>query len=173
MLDLDNKTFPHTGSPRVDASDIGVSQLLIHARHVCGNSLLCDTIEVMAKQRYELREQLFDARRQLTALTRQLAEEPKYPTKPEKIGDHIADAHKLWATTPSVLLVSIDELEISVRPFNCLYNNGIRTLGDLVKMTPSELMRLDNFGRKSLKDVVSALAHYGLKLDGEMPGRRW
>lgn len=59
---------------------------------------------------------------------------------------------------------SIDELELSVRSYNCLKNANIRTLGDLVVRTESEMLKTKNFGRKSLNEIKEVLAGLGLTL---------
>jgi len=69
------------------------------------------------------------------------------------------------------LLKSIDELELSVRAYNCLKNANIKTITDLVQKTEHEMMRTKNFGRKSLneiRDVITAMGlHFGMKIDLE------
>jgi DNA-directed RNA polymerase subunit alpha len=57
---------------------------------------------------------------------------------------------------------SVDELELSVRAFNCLRNAGIRTIRDLVQRSESEMLKMKNFGRKSLNEVKEVLASMGL-----------
>ncbi len=59
---------------------------------------------------------------------------------------------------------AIDELELSVRAANCLSNANIKTVGDLVQRTESELLRSKNFGRKSLKEIKEVLAEMSLCL---------
>lgn len=59
---------------------------------------------------------------------------------------------------------SVDELELSVRAFNCLKNAGILTIRDLVQRTESEMLKMKNFGRKSLNEVKDVLASMGLSL---------
>lgn len=56
----------------------------------------------------------------------------------------------------------VDELELSVRAFNCLKNAGIVTIRDLVQRTESEMLKMKNFGRKSLNEVKEVLASMGL-----------
>lgn len=59
---------------------------------------------------------------------------------------------------------SIEELELSVRSFNCLKRAGINTIGELVNRTPDDMMRVRNLGRKSLEEVIVKLANLGLDL---------
>jgi DNA-directed RNA polymerase subunit alpha len=62
------------------------------------------------------------------------------------------------------LLKPIDELELSVRSFNCLQTAGIKYVGDLVQKTEAELLKTKNFGRKSLKEIKDILERLGLDL---------
>lgn len=59
------------------------------------------------------------------------------------------------------------ELELSIRAYNCLKNEGIETLRELVTKTEAELLRTPNFGRVSLKEIVDMLAEFGLSLSGK------
>lgn len=60
--------------------------------------------------------------------------------------------------------IPIDELELSVRSYNCLRRAGIRTLGEIADKTPEEMMKIRNLGRKSLEEVLAKLKEYGLSL---------
>ncbi len=68
-----------------------------------------------------------------------------------------------------VLEMSIDELELSVRSFNCLKRAGINTVQELANKTPDDMMKVRNLGRKSLEEVLAKLDELGLSLraDGE------
>lgn len=57
---------------------------------------------------------------------------------------------------------SVDELELSVRSFNCLKNAEIRTIADLVQRTETDMLKTKNFGRKSLNEIKEVLAEMGL-----------
>lgn len=59
---------------------------------------------------------------------------------------------------------SVDELELSVRSYNCLKNASIKTIGDLVTKTEAEMLKTKNFGRKSLNEIKDILAEMGLGL---------
>lgn len=61
-----------------------------------------------------------------------------------------------------VLEMTIDELELSVRSFNCLKRAGINTVAELCSKTPEEMMKVRNLGRKSLEEVVEKLKELGL-----------
>lgn len=59
---------------------------------------------------------------------------------------------------------SVDELELSVRSYNCLKNANIQTIGELVQKTEAEMLRTKNFGRKSLNEIKEILSSMGLSL---------
>jgi DNA-directed RNA polymerase subunit alpha len=61
-----------------------------------------------------------------------------------------------------VLNRSVEELELSVRSYNCLKNANIQTIGDLVQKTEAEMLRTKNFGRKSLNEIKEILQGLGL-----------
>ena len=67
------------------------------------------------------------------------------------------------------LLMKVDELELSVRAANCLKNDNIIYIGDLVQRSESEMMRTPNFGRKSLNEIKELLAKMDLHLGMETP----
>jgi DNA-directed RNA polymerase subunit alpha len=64
----------------------------------------------------------------------------------------------------SNLLKSVEELELSVRSYNCLKNANIKTIADLVQKTEQEMLRTKNFGRKSLNEIKEILHSMGLRL---------
>ena len=74
---------------------------------------------------------------------------------------------KMWAN----LARSVEELELSVRSYNCLKNANIQTLDELVQKTDSEMLRTRNFGRKSLNEIKETLEdmglHLGVKLEAD------
>jgi DNA-directed RNA polymerase subunit alpha len=74
--------------------------------------------------------------------------------QPERSMDRISDQ----------LNRSVEELELSVRSYNCLKNAGIQTIGELVQKSESEMLRTKNFGRKSLNEIKEILAGMGLAL---------
>lgn len=67
------------------------------------------------------------------------------------------------------LLRKVDELELSVRSANCLKNDNIIYIGDLVSKTESEMLRTPNFGRKSLNEIKEVLSAMGLSLGIDVP----
>ena len=64
-----------------------------------------------------------------------------------------------------VLVMSIDELELSVRSYNCLKRAGINTVEELTNKTPEEMIKVRNLGRKSLEEVLAKLKELGLQLN--------
>ncbi|NLL80634.1 MAG: DNA-directed RNA polymerase subunit alpha [Clostridiales bacterium] len=64
-----------------------------------------------------------------------------------------------------VLEMSIDELELSVRSYNCLKRAGINTVEELTNKTSEDMMKVRNFGRKSLEEVLAKLKELGLQLN--------
>jgi DNA-directed RNA polymerase subunit alpha len=68
------------------------------------------------------------------------------------------------------LLKHVDELELSVRANNCLKNDHINYLGELVQKTENEMLKTPNFGRKSLNEIKAQLEAMGFGLGMEVPG---
>ncbi len=68
-----------------------------------------------------------------------------------------------------VLLKKVDELELSVRSANCLKNDNIVYIGDLIQKSEAEMLRTPNFGRKSLNEIKEVLAGMGLHLGMDVP----
>jgi DNA-directed RNA polymerase subunit alpha len=70
-----------------------------------------------------------------------------------------------------ILNRSVDELELSVRSYNCLKNANIQTIADLVQKTEAEMLRTKNFGRKSLNEIKEILSgmglQFGMKFDAQ------
>ena len=67
------------------------------------------------------------------------------------------------------LLRKVDELELSVRSANCLKNDNIIYIGDLVQKSEGEMLRTPNFGRKSLNEIKEVLSSMSLYLGMEIP----
>ncbi|WP_029039803.1 DNA-directed RNA polymerase subunit alpha [Cucumibacter marinus] len=81
--------------------------------------------------------------------------------EPEK--EAIEESTPELAFNPA-LLKKVDELELSVRSANCLKNDNIVYIGDLIQKTEAEMLRTPNFGRKSLNEIKEVLAQMGLHL---------
>ena len=64
-----------------------------------------------------------------------------------------------------VLEMNIDELELSVRSYNCLKRAGINTVEELTNRSPEDMMKVRNLGRKSLDEVLAKLKELGLQLN--------
>ena len=88
-------------------------------------------------------------------------EEPKAAQPVEEIDDELEFNRNL--------LRKVDELELSVRSANCLKNDNIVYIGDLVQKTEAEMLRTPNFGRKSLNEIKEVLTQMGLHLGMEIP----
>lgn len=86
-----------------------------------------------------------------------LGVEPQFTSKEQLNAEH--------RRIREILKRSIDELEISVRASNCLKNENIQTIGDLVKKSGKELLTYENFGRKSLKELEKNLSKEVLHLE--------
>ncbi|MEL7027758.1 MAG: DNA-directed RNA polymerase subunit alpha [Pseudomonadota bacterium] len=87
-------------------------------------------------------------------------EEPKQATAEDAVSE--------LPFNPS-LLKKVDELELSVRSANCLKNDNIVYIGDLIQKSEAEMLRTPNFGRKSLNEIKEVLAQMGLHLGMEAP----
>ena len=76
-------------------------------------------------------------------------------------------------TCNPLLVKKVDDLELSVRSQNCLKNEGIFYLGDLVKRTENDMLRTPNFGRKSLNEIKAILQtmdlNFGMEIDNWPP----
>ena len=70
-------------------------------------------------------------------------------------------------TQDKVLELTIEELDLSVRSFNCLKRANINTVADLISTTEEDMMKVRNLGRKSLEEVINKLAQMGLSLASE------
>ena len=87
-------------------------------------------------------------------------EEPRHAVEKESLGEPLINKN---------LLRKVDELELSVRSANCLKNDNIVYIGDLVQKTEAEMLRTPNFGRKSLNEIKEVLANMRLHLGMEIP----
>jgi len=65
------------------------------------------------------------------------------------------------------LSMLIEDLDFSVRSYNCLKRAGINTVGDLINRTEEDMMKVRNLGRKSLEEVMNKLVSLGLSLSDE------
>ena len=88
------------------------------------------------------------------------------PAMPVSVGEPVGDTQQI----NRYLLKKVDELELSVRSANCLKNDNIIYIGDLVGKTEAEMLRTPNFGRKSLNEIKEVLSSMGLRLGMDIPG---
>ena len=77
--------------------------------------------------------------------------------EPEEVGEDAKELSKKLSR-------SVDELELSVRSYNCLKKTNIETIGELVQKTEAEMLKTKNFGRKSLNEIKEILKTMGLSL---------
>lgn len=82
----------------------------------------------------------------------------------EKIGDVEIMVEKEEEERDKILDMSIEELDLSVRSYNCLKRAGINTVGELIMKTEEDMMKVRNLGKKSLEEVDEKLAALGLSL---------
>ncbi len=82
----------------------------------------------------------------------------------DEIGAQSVVVEKSESTQDKVLEMTIEELDLSVRSFNCLKRAGINTVADLVNTTEEDMMKVRNLGRKSYEEVVNKLSDLGLYL---------
>ncbi len=87
----------------------------------------------------------------------------------EEEGISVEEANLVYSTSEdpvfnSNLLKSVEDLELSVRSFNCLKNASLKTIADLVQKTEQEMLKTKNFGRKSLNEIKEILHGMGLRL---------
>ena len=85
----------------------------------------------------------------------------------ENVGSKPTVVEKAEAQQDKVLEMTIEEMDMSVRSFNCLKRANINTVGDLISKTEDEMMKVRNLGRKSLEEVINKLAMMGLHLADE------
>ncbi|MFN7174136.1 MAG: DNA-directed RNA polymerase subunit alpha [Thermaurantiacus tibetensis] len=97
-------------------------------------------------------------------------EEPAVRTAPVPVAPGVPAEEPTSILLNRNLLKKVDELELSVRSANCLKNDNIIYIGDLVQKTEPEMLRTPNFGRKSLNEIKEVLQSMGLRLGMEIPG---
>ena len=85
----------------------------------------------------------------------------------ETMGSKATVVEKASEQRDKVLELTIEELDLSVRSFNCLKRANINTVEDLISKTEDEMMKVRNLGRKSLEEVINKLAMMGLHLADE------
>ena len=93
----------------------------------------------------------------------QVEKELRYNIKAQEIEETVTDDKG----KEKALEMTIEELDLSVRSFNCLKRANINTVEDLISKTEDEMMKVRNLGRKSLEEVINKLAMMGLSLASE------
>jgi len=138
----------------------------------CRGAWLSEWLPVSVRQggirrRPELRESILGHPGGPVPLRKPLGAEPLPPVGD---GERAAEEAKPDLAFNPVLLKKVDELELSVRSANCLKNDNIVYIGDLVQKSEAEMLRTPHFGRKSLNEIKEVLAQMGLHLGMEVPG---
>ncbi|GHV31756.1 DNA-directed RNA polymerase subunit alpha [Clostridia bacterium] len=116
------------------------------------------TLEVWTDQTLSARDAVSQAARLLTGLL-----EP-FENLSETISTRTAVVEKSETQRDKMLSMTIEELDLSVRSFNCLKRAGINTVEDLINRSEEDMMKVRNLGRKSLEEVINKLAAMGLGL---------
>ena len=81
-----------------------------------------------------------------------------------EVEDVISDSSSVSDTTSDEPSITIDELELSVRAYNCLKRASINSMAELLKKSEHDLLNIKNFGKKSSDEVIERLHHFGLDL---------
>ncbi len=93
-----------------------------------------------------------------------------FEEEPEVVSPASSEKEEVEEKKDSILEKSIDELGLTVRSHNCLKRMNINTIGDLIKRKESDLLKVRNFGKKSLQEVKEVLEKLGLSLGTEPEG---
>jgi DNA-directed RNA polymerase subunit alpha len=121
-------------------------------------------VDVETKSAISPRDAIASAGRTLTELFG-LARELNSAAEGIEIGPAPVDA-----VLSSELSIPIEDLDLSVRSYNCLKREGINTVSELVALSESQLMNIRNFGQKSVDEVKDKLTEMGLSLKDSVPG---
>ncbi|MDX1972738.1 MAG: DNA-directed RNA polymerase subunit alpha [Candidatus Sumerlaeia bacterium] len=97
--------------------------------------------------------------------------EDRKATTSDVVEGSVEAADEKTTTMMSILDKSIEELELSVRSFNCLEAAGIKTIRDLVQKSESEMLKYRNFGRKSLSEIKAILKSFSLSFNMKLDER--
>ena len=76
----------------------------------------------------------------------------------------------MWPALAADLALPIEDLDLTVRSYNCLKREGIHTVGELVGRSEADLLDIRNFGAKSIDEVKAKLVDMGLQLKDSPPG---
>lgn len=95
------------------------------------------------------------------------------PDEMESIADQITDEENENNEQKKLLEKSIEELDFSVRSYNCLKKSNINSFGEIVNKTEEEIMSIKNLGKKSFEEIKEKVKDYGLTLKDIESQRRW
>lgn len=95
------------------------------------------------------------------------------PDEMESITDQIAEEENENNEQKKLLEKSIEELDFSVRSYNCLKKSNINTFGEIVNKTEEEIMGIKNLGKKSFEEIKEKVKEHGLTLKDTESQRRW
>jgi len=95
------------------------------------------------------------------------------PDEMESIADQITDEENENNEQKKLLEKSIEELDFSVRSYNCLKKSNINTFGEIVNKTEEEIMSIKNLGKKSFEEIKEKVKDFGLTLKDIDSQRRW
>jgi pyruvate,orthophosphate dikinase len=113
---------------------------------------------LLGEQQYEIREDIYKKRHFTVDIP------SMYGSYHELKFDALGLAFRIESLTNTLFDRTIEELDLSVRSFNCLKRANINTVEDLISKTEDEMMKVRNLGRKSLEEVINKLAMMGLSL---------
>ena len=81
-----------------------------------------------------------------------------------EIEEVVSDSTEVFEVSSDEPSITIDELELSVRAYNCLKRASINSMAELLKKSEHDLLNIKNFGKKSSDEVIERLRHFGLDL---------
>jgi len=89
------------------------------------------------------------------------------PEDIESMGELISEEEREKSEKEKILNKTIEELDFSVRSYNCLKKSGINTLRDVINYSPEEVIKIKNLGKKSLDEIKEKMNKYGFTLGGK------
>lgn len=130
----------------------GINDVVAFAKFISG----VDNQYEIARENNELRKQLENANKALhRAYERLKMADPKGETVGKELPAPISE---------DIAMLKVEDLDLTVRSWNCLNVENIKTVGQLCGLTENELLKLPNFGRKSLKEIKEVLTKLGVSL---------
>lgn len=116
-----------------------------------------DRAEKLRRDCYQAETEYVEKREEMLQRTRSI----------ERIKDKLDEEEKETLEKIKDYHESIDSLELSTRPYNCLWRKGIRYINELLQLTPDDVMSIRNMGRRSYQEIVDKLLQRGLHLNYE------